>query len=304
MKVLITDGMAEPAVQMMRDAGLEVDLRTGVSADEVLGLIPDFDAICIRSATKVTAEVIAAGTKLKAIGRAGVGLDNVDRATAKEKGIPVLNTPSATAESVAELAIGHMLCLARFISEADATMKADQWEKKRMTGTEVGGKTLGVIGTGSIGRAVMVRARALGMNVICTKQNLSTIPDELTKLDVPVVPFDELLPQCDYISLHLPLTDTTRDLISAKTLAQMKDGVYLINCARGGVVNEADLAEAVRGGKVAGAGVDVYAEEPVKSNPFEGLARVIQTPHLGASTAEGQLRASTQLAEQIIAALK
>ena len=292
MKVIITDGLAREGVAILKSAGLEVDEQT-LTPDELVKAIPAYDAIIVRSATKVTRAVIEAGTKLKAIGRAGVGLDNVDRAAAKEKGIAVLNTPAATSISVAELALGWMLVAARQLVTATVTLREGKWAKKQLKGTELYGKTLGLIGSGRIGTELAKRAEAMGMRVLVLDPYIKAC------MFGTVCRLDELLPQADYISLHIPKTDETYHMLGAKEFAMMKDGVILVNCARGGVVDEEALYEACKSGKVGVAALDVFEKEPIEDYKLFTLPNVIGSPHIGAQAREGQLRAGIGIAEQV-----
>lgn len=297
MKVIVTDPIAPSGVQMLREAGIEVDERPGLPAEELIKAIPAYDAIIVRSATKVTADVINAGTNLKVIGRAGVGLDNVDKKAADARGIKVVNTPTATSISVAELALGLMLCCARSIPQATQSLREKRWEKKAFKGTELYGKTLGLIGSGRIGSELAKRAVAMGMSVMvldpyikeCQFGRLCQLP--------------ELLKQADYISLHVPKTPETTHMINAETIAQMKRGVIIINCARGGIIDEAALYEALKSGHVAMAALDVYETEPLQDFRLYELPNVIGTPHIGAQTREGQERAGIAIAEEVRKAL-
>jgi len=291
-KVIITDGLAREGVAILKSAGLEVDEQT-LTPDELVKAIPAYDAIIVRSATKVTRAVIEAGTKLKAIGRAGVGLDNVDRAAAKEKGIAVLNTPAATSISVAELALGWMLVAARQLVTATVTLREGKWAKKQLKGTELYGKTLGLIGSGRIGTELAKRAEAMGMRVLVLDPYIKAC------MFGTVCRLDELLPQADYISLHIPKTDETYHMLGAKEFAMMKDGVILVNCARGGVVDEEALYEACKSGKVGVAALDVFEKEPIEDYKLFTLPNVIGSPHIGAQAREGQLRAGIGIAEQV-----
>ena len=297
MKVIITDPLAKEGVQILKDAGLEVVEKSGLSPEDLIKEIPAYDAIVVRSATKVTRPVIEAGTNLKVIGRAGVGLDNVDREAAKEKGIAVLNTPAATSISVAELALGWMLAAARHLVTATVTLRDGKWAKKQLKGTELYGKTLGIVGSGRIGSELGKRAIAMGMNVLVLDPYIKEcMYGQLCKLE-------ELLPKADYISLHLPHTDETHHLIGKKEFEQMKDGVILINCSRGGIVDEEALYEACKSGKVAVAAVDVFEKEPLEDYRLFSLPNVIGSPHIGAQAKEGQFRAGTQIAEKVRDAL-
>jgi D-3-phosphoglycerate dehydrogenase len=302
MKVLVSDPIAEEGIERLRDAGFEVNIKTGLTEEELVKAIPEYDGLIVRSATKVTREVIAAGENLKAIGRAGIGLDNIDLEAARERGIKILNTPGATTISVAELTLGHMLALARHIPQATASLKAGRWEKKLFMGSELHGKTLGIIGLGKIGREVAKRASGMGMDLVAYDPYVREA--EVRDLGLKLLPLEDLLPYSDYITIHVSLTPETRHLLSEREFALMKEGVRLINCARGGVVDEKALYNALVSGKVAGAALDVFEEEPPKENPLLKLDNVIATPHLGASAREGQVRSGMEIAEKLIAALK
>ena len=302
MKILVSDPIAEEGIEKLRAAGFEVDVRTGLAPEELLKIIAEYDGIIVRSATKVTRQVIEHGVNLKAIGRAGIGLDNIDLEAAKEHNIKVLNTPGATSISVAELALGHMLALARRIPQATASLKAGKWEKKRFMGTELYGKTLGIIGIGRIGREVAKRALALGMDLLAYDPYAKE--ESVRDLGVKLLPLDDVLAHSDYITIHVPLTEETQHLLSTNEFEKMKDGVRIVNCARGGVVDEEALYNALVSGKVAGAALDVFEEEPPKESKLLQLDNVIATPHIGASTVEGQRRAGVEIAEKMIEALK
>ena len=302
--VLVSDAIAEAGVAKLRTAGFTVDVKTGLKPEAIAPIIGNYDAWIVRSDTKATKDLIGKGSRLKVIARAGVGLDNVDTKAAESRGIRVLNTPGATSISVAEHAIGLMLALYRHIPEADRTMRSGAWEKKRFEGRELNGKTLGLVGLGRIGQEVAKRAIALGMKVIANRSRVTKASDDLSALGIRVLPLERLLPQSDIVSLHCPLTDTTRGLINAPTLGLMKKGAILVHCARGGVVDEAALGKALRSGHLGGAALDVFPEEPVKgTHPLSGIENVILTPHLGASTAEGQDRAGEEVADLVIEAL-
>ena len=297
-KVLASDPLASSAVAAMRDAGLQVDEKTELTPDELKVEIAAYDAIVVRSATKVRAEIIDAGENLKLIVRAGVGLDNVDVAHAEAKGVAVRNTPSASSNSVAELALGHMLALARHIGYGTASMREGKWEKKKLKGVEIDGKTLGIIGIGRIGQLLAEKANALGMSVLCQDAYLdaSPIPDI-----APMVDLDELLARSDFISLHIPFDPAVGPTIGAAEFAKMKDGVRIVNCARGGTIDEAALVEALDGGKVAGAALDVFASEPpAEDDPLRTRNDVTLTPHIGASTVEAQARVGQEAAQIVI----
>ncbi len=297
-KVLASDPLDASAVKAMRDAGLAVDEKTNLTPEALLQEIAAYDAIVVRSATKVRAEVIDAAVHLKLIVRAGVGLDNVDAAHAKEKKIAVRNTPGASSNSVAELALGHMLSVARHIGRGTASMKAGKWEKKQLEGVEIAGKTLGVIGIGRIGQLLAQKARALGMTVVCYDAFLSSSPiPNVAKF----VPLDELLASSDFISLHIPFDAARGPTLGEREFAKMKPGVRLINCARGGVIHEAALVHALESGKVAGAALDVFASEPpAAGDPLVAAANVSLTPHIGAATAEAQERVGDEAAKIVI----
>lgn len=301
MKILVSDAIAEEGIAKLREAGFEVEVKTGLKPEELIKVIPEYDGLIVRSATKVTREVIQAGKNLKAIGRAGIGLDNIDAEAAKERGIKVLNTPAATTISVAELTMGHMLALARHIPQATASLKAGKWEKKQFMGTELYGKTLGIIGLGRIGREVAKRASAFGMDIVAYDPYVRET--DVRDLGLKLLPLEDLLQYSDYITIHVPLTPETKHMLGKREFELMKPGVRIINCARGGVIDEQALYEALVSGKVAGAALDVFEEEPPKDNPLLKLDNVIGTPHLGASAEEGQLRAGVEIAEKMIAAL-
>lgn len=300
MKVLISDGIEEIGAKILTEAGLEV-VNKKVTPDELLQTINEYDAIIVRSATKVTREVIDAGN-LKAIARGGVGLDNIDVAYAKEKGIPVLNTPGASSISVAELAIAHMFSVARFINVSNIEMRNGKWPKKDYAhGFELTGKTLGLIGFGNIGKEVAKRALGLGMTVIASDPFVTT-----TDMDVKLVSKDELLAMADVISLHIPFIKAEGPTIKKAEFDKMKDGVVLINCARGGVVVEKDLLDALNSGKVKAVGIDVFENEPFTEAQHELInhPKVSVTPHIGASTDEAQERVGQEIAEKVVAVLK
>ncbi len=297
-RVLASDPIAAEAVAAMRDAGLEVEEKTGLSVDELKSEIGSYDAIVVRSATKVRAEIIDASEKLKLIVRAGVGLDNVDVEHAKAKGIEVRNTPAASSNSVAELALGHVLSLARHIGRGTASVKAGKWEKKELKGIEIVGKTLGIVGIGRIGRSLAKKANALGMRVIAYDAYLAESPiPEIA----PMVSFDRLLAESDFVSLHIPFDSSVGPTIGETELAKMKDGVRIVNCARGGVVEEGALFAAVESGKVAGVALDVFeTEPPPPDHPLLALESVSLTPHVGASTVEAQSRVGREAAQIVI----
>jgi len=295
MKVLICDPTASEAIERIRAAGIEVDVQDDISPEELPSVLPAYDGMVVRSRTKVRQPLIDQAKSLKVIVRGGVGLDNIDVEYARSKGIAVLNTPAASSASVAEQTIGYLFCLARQLPQATASMKAGLWEKRRFKGTELGGKRLGLIGCGRIGQEVAKRAQALGMDVVYFRR---------TDCDLDCaeqVSLDELLSSSDYISLHVPHTEETHNILDAKTFATMKDGVYIVNCGRGGTLDEDALYEAIESGKVAGAALDVYAEEPAKDNRLFSLEQVIGSPHIGAATVEAQSRVGAEVAEKMIA---
>src|SRR5512143_1104010 len=297
-KVLISDNLSKEGVEILKKAGLEVVVKTGMTPDELKKEIKDYDGLVIRSATKVTADVVAAAKKLKVIGRAGSGLDNVDKAAASKRGIVVMNTPGGNTVTTAEHALSLMMSLARNIPQATASLKAGKWEKKKFEGVELFKKTLGVIGMGAIGTQLAKRAQGLGMTVLAFDPYLSQ--ERAEALGVEVVDLDGIYRRSDFITIHTPLTDETRGLINKDTIAKMKDGVRIINCARGGIIREADLVEALKSGKVAGAALDVFEKEPPENNPLLALDNFICTPHLGASTREAQENVALAVAEQIV----
>lgn len=301
MKILVSDGIEAVGADILRNAGHEVVIEK-YSPEELLEKIVDFSAIMVRSATKVTKEVIDRGVNLKAIARGGVGLDNIDVAYAKEKGIPVLNTPGASSISVAELAIGHMFCVSRFLNLSNTEMREGKWPKKEYSkGIELTGKTLGLLGIGNIGKETAKRAIGLGMTVIAHDPFVSSID-----IDVKLVSKDEVLEQSDFISLHMPKIKGEPPALGAPEFAKVKKGVIIINCARGGVVSEKDLLEALNNGTVKYAALDVFETEPPTDAQKELInhPRVSVTPHIGASTEEAQDRVGIEIATKVVAALK
>jgi len=296
-KVLISDDLSQQAADIFRDRGVEVDVKTGLSEDELIAIIGNYDGLAVRSATKATAKVLEAAENLKVIGRAGIGVDNIDVNAATQRGIVVMNTPFGNSITTAEHAIAMIMALARELPAANASTQAGKWEKKRFMGVEVSGKTLGLIGAGNIGSIVASRAQGLKMRVISYDPFLS--PERAEDLGIEKVELDELYARADFITLHVPLTDTTRNLIDKSAFAKMKKGVRIVNCARGGIIVEEDLRDALDAGQVAGAGLDVFAVEPAKENVLFGRDDVICTPHLGAATAEAQEKVAIQVAEQM-----
>lgn len=299
MKVLVADKISPKGVAYLRQQpGLEVIEAYGSSPEKVLELVKDVHAIAVRSETKITAEVIAAAPLLKVVGRAGVGVDNVDVDAATERGVVVMNTPSGNTIATAELTFTHMLCGARPVPQAAASMKAGQWDRKSFSGIELFKKNLGVVGLGRIGSEVAKRAQAFGMRVLAYDPYLS--PSRAKAMQVEAVELDELLKQSDYITVHMPLTDDTKYMIDEAAFEKCKKGLRIFNCARGGIIKEAALLAALKSGKVAAAGLDVYEDEPLaKESEFRALPNVVLTPHLGASTAEAQESVGIEVAEQI-----
>lgn len=296
-KLLICDPVDASAIDEMRAAGIDVDVRDDITPAALAEIIGGYDGIVVRSRTKVGADLIDRGTSLKVIIRGGAGLDTIDVVHARSKGISVQNTPAANSNAVVELALGMMLSLARHIDRADTGMKAGKWEKKSLEGTEIEGKTLGVVGYGRIGRMLGEKAKALGMTVLAYDPFVEH-PD--------IVPLDTLLAKADYISVHVPLNKETANLLDADAFAKMKDGVFLVQASRGGTVNEAALYEALVSGKVAGAGIDVFSEEPPRSEALQklvALPQVIATPHIGAATEEALARVGGEIVKLAKAAL-
>jgi D-3-phosphoglycerate dehydrogenase len=296
-KVLISDQMDPNAAEIFRAAGVEVDEITGLSKDELKKIIGEYDGLAIRSSTKVTADLLDAATNLKVIGRAGIGVDNVDIPAATARGVVVMNTPFGNSITTAEHAIALMFALARELPEADASTQAGKWEKNRFMGVELTGKTLGLIGCGNIGSIVAERGLGLKMKVIAFDPFLT--PERAIDIGVEKVELEQLLARADFITLHTPLTDQTRNILSRDNLAKTKPGVRIINCARGGLIDEAALKDGLESGHIAGAALDVFAEEPAKANPLFGTRGLVATPHLGASTTEAQVNVAIQVAEQL-----
>jgi D-3-phosphoglycerate dehydrogenase / 2-oxoglutarate reductase len=296
-KVLISDKLSPAAVDIFRQRGIEADVKHGLSPAELRAVIAPYDGLAVRSATKVTRELLDAATNLKVVGRAGIGVDNVDVKSATGRGVVVMNTPHGNTITTAEHAIAMMFALARQIPEASASTKSGRWEKNRFMGVELTGKTLGLIGCGNIGSIVADRAIGLKMKVIAYDPYLS----EKRALDLGVekVELETLLTRADIITIHTPLTDATRNILSREALAMTKPGARVLNCARGGLVDEAALADAIRSGHVAGAALDVFEIEPATDSPLFGLDNVVCTPHLGAATTEAQENVALQVAEQM-----
>ena len=298
-KVLVSDALGDAGVEMFREAeGIEVDVNTGLSPQELKGIIGDYDALVIRSATKVTEEILDAGKKLKVVGRAGIGLDNVDIPAATQRGVVVMNTPTGNVVTTAEHAIAMMMALTRNIPQGTLSLKEGRWDKKKLQGREVYQKTLGVIGFGKIGSIVADRAKGLRMKVVIYDPFVT--PEQIEKAGYESVSLDELYGRADYITVHVPKLKETTGLLNKAAFDKMKDGVMIVNCARGGIVDEDDLAEAMQAGKVAGAALDVFATEPPGECRLFEQDRMICTPHLGASTQEAQTNVAVAVAQQII----
>ena len=303
MKVLVCDPIHEDGIKILKDAGFDVDISPEISYEELKGKVRDYDVLVVRSRTKVTREIIEAGEKLKVVGRAGAGIDNIDVEAAKEKGVKVLNTPEAPAIAVAELTIGLLLSLARQIPRADSSMKEGRWAKKEFRGWQLNGKTFGVIGLGHIGEKVARLAKAFGMKILITKRTPPP-PEILKELEAEFVPLDELLRRSDIVSLHVPLTPQTHHMIGEREIQLMKDGAFIINTSRGAVIDEKALFKALKSGKLGGAALDVYEVEPPEDYSLMKLPNVVCTPHIGAQTVEAQRAAATLLAQKIVNELK
>jgi D-3-phosphoglycerate dehydrogenase len=294
MKVLVCDKTEKECIETMRAAGLTVDTNFEITPEDLMTVLPAYDVAVVRSRTKIRQPLIDVCPNLKLIVRGGVGLDTIDVEYARGKGITVKNTPLASSDSVAELAIGYMFMLARSLYKASSTMKAEKWEKKAFEGDEIGGKTLGLIGVGNIGKAVIKRAVALGMTVVAYDPYVKEVAG------AQLVSLDELLTQADYISLHLPKTKESANMIGAEQFAKMKTGVRIVNCARGGIISEEALYEALTSGKVAAAALDVFSEEPPTDWKLLKLDNVIGSPHIGAATKEAQTRVGAEVAQIVI----
>ncbi|MFA5578512.1 MAG: phosphoglycerate dehydrogenase, partial [Methanothrix sp.] len=301
MKVLVSDPLSEEGVRKL-ETEAEVDVITNLSPEELIEKIKDYDALAIRSGTKVTAEVIAAADKLKVVGRAGVGVDNIDIDAATKKGIIVVNTPGGNTISAAEHTIAMMLSLARNIPQANNSLKAGEWNRKKYTGVEVYNKTLGIVGLGRIGAEIASRMKSFGMHILAYDPFVTE--ERAADLGIKLAPLDEIFRKSDFITVHTPLTNETRNLIDDEELKIMKPNIRLINCARGGIINEEALARAVAEGRIAGAAVDVFTKEPPTDNPLIEQNGIIVTPHLGASTAEAQVNVAVAVAEQILAVVR
>jgi len=298
MRVLVTDPLAPEAVELLRKAGHEADVKK-LTPEDLLKVIHEYDALLVRSETKVTKPVLEAAKRLKVVGRAGVGVDNIDVEAAKARGIRVVNSPAASTNAVAELTLGHMLALARKIPEADKSMHEGKWDKKAFQGFELGGKTLGLIGFGKIGARVTQLAKALDMHVVIYDPYVTA--EKALQMGVARVEnVMDIAPRADFVSVHVPLTPETKGLVGREFLSRMKKTGYVLNIARGGVVDEAALAEAVTAGTIAGAALDVFENEPLKDSPLHGIPQIHLTPHLGASTEEAQIKAGTQVVEDVL----
>ena len=293
-KILISDKIADEGIKLLEEKGYQIEKAWDLPKTELPKIIADYDALIIRSATKAKGDLLSNAKKLKVIGRAGEGLDNVDFQKANELGIKVLNTPHVSYMSVAELTIGYVLALARNIVQGTASLREGKWEKEQLMGTEVNGKTLGIIGCGYIGKTVERLAISLGMKVLGVEE---CVYDRF-------IPIDEMLPEADFITVHVPLTPNTKHLISTNEFNKMKDGVMIVDCSRGGVVDQEALYQALLSGKVRAAALDVFEEEPPKNSKLLKLSNVIATPHIGAQTKEAQLKASIQIAKKVIDALE
>ncbi|NMC89438.1 MAG: phosphoglycerate dehydrogenase, partial [Methanomicrobiales archaeon] len=299
-RVLVSDPLAEEGLDILREF-CDVDVNTGLTEDQLAGTIGDYDALLVRSGTQVTARVIDAGTRLKFIGRAGAGVDNIDIEAATRRGIIVANAPEGNTLAATEHTMAMMLSLARNIPQASASLKRGEWKRSKFMGIELNDKVLGIVGLGRIGTEVARRARAMEMKCIAYDPFISK--ERAANLGVELVALDDLFRRSDIITVHTPLIKETRHVVNAKTIATMRDGVRLINCARGGIIDEEALADAIRSGKVAGAAVDVFESEPPTDSPLLGLDQVICTPHLGASTVEAQKNVATSVANQCISVL-
>ena len=300
-KVLITDGLSDKGISILNSAA-QVDNKPDISADDLLKVAGEYDAMVVRGRTKVTPAVFDAAKKLKVVGRAGVGVDNIDLAAARGHGVTVVNAPKSTSLAVAELALGMMFALARMVPKADATMKQGQWIKKQLEGIELNGKTLGIVGMGNIGTALAQRAAGLGMKVI--GYDTLVPPEEIKKRGAEPATLPDLYSKSDFISFHLPLTPESKGMVNGQAMAQMKRGVRLVDAARGGIIDETALLEAIEAGQVAAAALDVYATEPPGLTALVAHPKVVATPHIGAQTEEAQDRAAEDIASEVLNALR
>jgi D-3-phosphoglycerate dehydrogenase/(S)-sulfolactate dehydrogenase len=302
-RVLVSDDLSPEAVRILKDAGLEVDVKVGLPAAELEAIIGGYDALAVRSATKVGAKLLERAAKLRVVGRAGVGVDNVDLDAATRRGVVVMNTPGGSSVTVAELALAMILSLYRHVPGATASVKAGKWEKKRFQGREIAGKTLGVVGIGNIGSVLVERALAMKMRVVAYDPFIT--PEAAAKMGAELVELDRLWREADVVSLHVPLSEQTRHLVGAATLARMKKGAILVNCARGGIVDERAVAESLAAGHLGGVALDVWEKEPPPpDHPLFALDQVVCTPHIGASTEEAQSAVAIAIAEQLVAYLR
>ncbi len=300
-KVLITDGLSDKGIAILSTAA-QVDNKPDISADDLLKVAGEYDAMVVRGRTKVTPAVFEAAKKLKVVGRAGVGVDNIDLAAARSKGVTVVNAPKSTSLAVAELALGMMFCLARMVPKADSTMKQGQWIKKQLEGIELNGKTLGIVGMGNIGTAIAKKAAALGMKTLGYDTLVSA--DEIKKRGAEPVPLSDIYAKSDFITFHLPLTPESKGMVSGQAFAQMKRGVRIVDAARGGIIDETALLAALESGQVAAAALDVYATEPPGLTALVAHPNVVATPHIGAQTEEAQDRAAEDIASEVLNALR
>ena len=301
-KILVSDKLGQAGLDLLEATeNVSYEMKTGLSKDELIGIMPNYDGLIIRSGTRPDADIIAAGANLKVIGRAGIGVDNIDLAAATAQGVKVVNTPRANSIATAEQTLTLMLSINRFTAHSHASVGAGNWNRGDYVGTEIHAKTLGVIGFGYIGRLVTARAQAFGMNVVAYDPYVTA--EAAAGLNGELLSLDDLLGQADIITLHAIVTDETKEMINADTIGKMKDGVMLVNVARGKLINEADLAAALQSGKVAAAGLDVFYNEPPEGSPLIGLPNVTHTPHLGASSKEAQAAVGIQIVEQVLKVL-
>jgi len=302
-KILVSDKLGKAGLDVLEQAeDANYEMITGLSKEELIAIIPEYDGLIIRSGTRPDADIIGAATNLKVIGRAGIGVDNIDRQAATMNGVIVMNTPTANSVATAEQTMTLMLAVSRHTAAAHASVLAGEWTRSLFMGSELHAKTLGIIGFGNIGRLVAKRAQAFGMTVVAYDP---FVPEEVAQaLDVTLLDLDDLLPQSDYITLHTAVTPSTTKMINAETIAQMKDGAILVNVARGKLIDEQPLADALASGKLKAAAIDVFSAEPPTGNPLVGLPNVLHTPHLGASSIEAQKGVATQIAEQVLDALR
>ncbi len=303
MRILVCDPIHEEGIEKLKQAGFEVDVNPTITTEQLAKIISNYDVLIVRSRTKVTKELVEAGRRIRVIGRAGAGLDNIDTEAAQERGITVLNTPEAPAEAVAELTIGLMISVARSISLADRTLKEGKWIKKELVGWQLEGKTIGTIGLGNIGTRVARMAKALGMKILITKRTPPS-PELLRELEAEFVPLRELLERSDVVTVHVPLTSQTHHMIGAKEFQLMRKGAFFLNTSRGAVVDEKALLTALKSGTLGGAALDVYEVEPPRDLELIRLSNVVCAPHIGAQTKEAQKAASVMVAEKIIDSLE